>query len=1104
MLFKRLLSIFLLLSTLTTYAQFYNGLQQEYGKNRIQFKYFEWKYYGFERCHVYFYDGGRDLAQYVGYRAQRYLELLEKKLDYQFEDKIQFLVYTKQTDFSGANAGLKSEESPNTGGTTKIRGTTVNLYFNGDHVDLEKQLKSGIAEIIMNEIFYDGNAAEVARNSALLIVPEWFKQGVMSYYAETWSIEADNYANDIIKQDKLLRFNRLEGKDAKYAGYALINYIAETYGENIIPNILYMVRISRSVEGAFNFVLGLTTEDLINEMILSYAKNALDTDGKRYMPDMAKQQVKKPSGTKTYFQIKLNYDASKMAYITNEMGQSKIYVKDLETNKVKRVFKRGHKLDRIIDLSYPLIAWHPKADILGFITEDDEKIVFNTLDLETKEKFSRNMTGFEKITSIAFSPDGKKLVLTGYKKAVGQSDVFVFTINSSGIENITNDIFDDKDAAYINMGKQIAFTSNRGDADSAKINKWDRAYDVDLLNSYDIYVYDNETKNQKMYRVTNTPNWNEGLPRDFGDKRLSYISEENGIRNLFIAQMDSVITSVDTTTHYALQFSSLAHSNFRKNINEYDFHLQSRQRVYSMIHDSKDRIFIESVPLKLDSSIRLDNTAYRIKSNYLAGVSFNNNSNNTTTPINSNVRVIYADSANNNAQDPSINASDYKIGQNVNGTRTSTDSTNSVVRNNANKRFLFPVVQNYYLNFSQDQAVTQLDNTFLGQTYQVYGPKPITNTSIFNPLFKFGFSDQFEDYRLVTGIRFDITNLRNNEYLLSWEDRSKRWDKQWILHRQAQSLSAQFVDDNGNLADVVPTRMLTHDARYIIKYPFNEVTAVRLTAMGRVDRYAFQNLNKEVAEIPHDYRNWIGGKVEYIFDNALERMVNIRTGLKAKIFAEYFQLVDRKFDNNLITYGFDVRHYLKIHRDFIWANRLAYGGSAGTRKVAYFLGGVDHWLIRPSFNNDIQIKREEDYEYQTQAVNMRGFNQNIRNGNNFAVLNSELRLPIFKYLFNRPIKNDFFNTFQVIGFADVGMAWVGWNPYSEENTNNEIIFFDRTSIEPTIVTRVIEKISPMVAGVGYGFRARLFGYFLRFDLGYGFDNSKFLPVRRTLALGFDF
>ena len=60
---------------------------------------------------------------------------------------------------------------------------------------------------------------------------------------------------------------------------------------------------------------------------------------------------------------------------------------------------------------------------------------------------------------------------------------------------------------------------------------------------------------------------------------------------------------------------------------------------------------------------------------------------------------------------------------------------------------------------------------------------------------------------------------------------------------------------------------------------------------------------------------------------------------------------------------------------------------------------------------------------------MRGFDQNIRNGNSFMVINSELRLPVFKYLLNTPTRIGIIDNFQVVGFGDVGTAWSGPSPF---------------------------------------------------------------------------
>src|SRR5690606_36446466 len=95
----------------------------------------------------------------------------------------------------------------------------------------------------------------------------------------------------------------------------------------------------------------------------------------------------------------------------------------------------------------------------------------------------------------------------------------------------------------------------------------------------------------------------------------------------------------------------------------------------------------------------------------------------------------------------------------------------------------------------------------------------------------------------------------------------------------------------------------------------------------------------------------------------------------------------------------DFRYYLKIWKQIIWANRLAWSSSFGTRKLIYYLGGVDGW-IAPQYDNKNIPDESENYAFQTLATNMRGFKQNVRNGANYVILNSEIRIPVFTSIFN--------------------------------------------------------------------------------------------------------
>jgi outer membrane protein assembly factor BamA len=130
---------------------------------------------------------------------------------------------------------------------------------------------------------------------------------------------------------------------------------------------------------------------------------------------------------------------------------------------------------------------------------------------------------------------------------------------------------------------------------------------------------------------------------------------------------------------------------------------------------------------------------------------------------------------------------------------------------------------------------------------------------------------------------------------------------------------------------------------------------------------------------------------------------------------------------------------------------------------------------------------------------MRGFPQNIRNGNSFAVFNSEIRFPVFKYLANYPLSKSFFDNFQIVGFFDVGSAWSGATPWSSRNA------YDNNIIQQGPITITIDaNRPPIVAGYGFGIHTQLLGYFVRFDWAWGLENGKVQPYVFYFSTSLDF
>jgi len=89
--------------------------------------------------------GGDKIARYVGDRAKSDIAQISQFMDYQLQSSIDFIVYNKESEYAQSNIGLSEGEQYNIGGTNKIVGHKVILYFEGDHEKLNEQIRIGIA-----------------------------------------------------------------------------------------------------------------------------------------------------------------------------------------------------------------------------------------------------------------------------------------------------------------------------------------------------------------------------------------------------------------------------------------------------------------------------------------------------------------------------------------------------------------------------------------------------------------------------------------------------------------------------------------------------------------------------------------------------------------------------------------------------------------------------------------------------------------------------------------------------------------------------------------------------------------------------------------------
>ena len=145
----------------------------------------------------------------------------------------------------------------------------------------------------------------------------------------------------------------------------------------MVTDLLHMVCFTRNIDNGFQNVLGKSVKT-INQEWLDFC---FQTDITGIYPASNPLPIMLKKGEKITT-IKVDPKGRKVAFVSNEMGKYKIWIYDLRTKKKSKIVSIGYKLDRITDLTVPVIAWEPKGKKLAFITEEKGKIQMKNVLLE--------------------------------------------------------------------------------------------------------------------------------------------------------------------------------------------------------------------------------------------------------------------------------------------------------------------------------------------------------------------------------------------------------------------------------------------------------------------------------------------------------------------------------------------------------------------------------------------------------------------------------------------------------------------------------------------------------------------------------------------------
>lgn len=1034
---KALLILFFALTIFSINESF-----SQFGKNKVQYQDFDWKYIESKHFDVYYNKGSYYLAVFAAMEAEKALLSVQNSLNFIISNRIVIIVYDSHNEFQQTNV-IGQFMPEGVGGVTELFKNRVVVPYQGDYSQFRHVIHHELTHAVINDMFYGGTFQSAISSGTEVQLPLWMNEG----FAEFESIggmdtQTDMFMRDLTISELLPPLEYLDGYLAYRGGQTFYWYVAENFGKERVGDLINRVKINFTLDGAFKSAF----KDGLEEV----SQNWQDYLKKYYWTDLDIFQRPKDFAVPLTDHKKENNfyntspaispDGEKMAYISDREGIFKIIIQNIDDKKKSEELISSFREQDFEDLNIltPGISWSPDGKKLAISAKAGGEDAVFIVNVKTGD-YSKLKFGIKSISSVVWSPDGKKLAFIG--TAEDRSDIYVYRIQTEVLQDITDDYYTDMHPVWSYDSETLYFISDRGDDIKPAVSNvkiWKHDFDQS-----DIFNINITTKDIK--RLTYDPDFNKTSIAITNDNtKLFFVSDKNGIGNIYQLDLKSGRVTAKTNSLNGITQISLNQDG-------------SKLLFASQVNGGYD-IFLVRYPLeKLNDLDSLPPTKFRkkwLEQRNMAQVAQNRKQDTVS------------------ASKPDINYGDFSVSfsnqqvikPNYDAQSKNSQLTQEALKGESVSDSVF-VEKSYKLKFTPDVV--------LGNPgYSTYwGLQGVTQML---------FSDVLGDHQIFLQANL-LLDLRNSSIFASYYYLPEVIDYQ-INAFHSSGFVYQYQD--GSIIER-PERTLFRfrnwGASVLASYPFD--------LFNRIEwGLNFFNVSKEDITNPSSGKNisrmLLVPEGKYVHDDVLYGNFAPVRGSRYYIG---FKGVPKLSENGVgfMSFTGDFRHYFYFGDYLNLALRGTAGASFGPNPQKFFLGGTENWINPTFYDNTLPFDQPEDFAFMEFIMPLRGYNVNQSSGSKFFLANAELRFPLFRALLAGPVPI-LFQSIMGAFFYDIGGTW-----------NNS---FKATQLDAngnTIPNNLL-----MSAGIGV--RTYLLGLPIKMDVAWRNEYYNWSQPEYLFSLGLDF
>lgn len=1031
-----LLVLFLIISiNANVYGQF--------GKNKVQYRHYNWRYIETEHFDVYYDVGSKPLAEFAAVAAEKALLSIQNTLNHKFSMRIALIVYDSHNDFQQTNVtwGYLPE---GVGGFTELFKNRVVVPFQGSYSQFRHVIHHELVHAVLNDMFYGGTLQSALMTSNNFQIPLWLNEGLCEYESlGGMNIETDMFMRDLTITEKLPSLKDLDGYLAYRGGQTFYWFVAEKYGKAKVTEFINKLYIYKNLDQTFQNTFNMNLRDF-SDMWEREIK-------KIYWPDLKifddprdfAQKITDRRDIGNFYNTSpaISPNGEQFAFISDrDDGIFAVYIQDLDSKKQpKKLVSSLRKKDfEDLNILTPGIAWNPKGDKIAISAKSGGEDAIFIIDAKTG-KYDRLHFGLRSISSVSWSRDGKFLAFIASERE--ESNIYIYEFETKKLQKATDDIFSETHVIWGTNSNELYYISDRADNLESRVKSTNFKMWKHNFESSDIYkLY---LKEQKIERITYSPQFSKtslALSSDGG--RLLYVSDNNGIGNIYVYNFANNSDYPITNSLTGITQISLSQDD-------------GKLLFASQIGGGYD-IFLLRSPLERKIDKELPLTQFRLKQNernkIIEAAIITQSSKDTSNIANNSKYQGYGEFE--------IDFSSQQLVEPNQDVLKQSGEFDFAIKGSQieNQEFTEKI---YKITFSPDIILINPGYS----TY--YGWQGLTQML---------FSDVLGDHQIYAGINL-FSDLKNSQFYLSYSYLPELID----YHIAGYHYPAYFYkyDEMYNAYSLY--RFRNYGVSILTSLPFDLFTRVEWGA----DFIGAEMTNLDNPVIPSISRFIFLPQTRFVLDNTLGGWYAPERG-----FRGYLELLGSpKFNKNSV--GFmsvktDLRQYFKLSNFITLAFRGSAGASFGPNPQRYFIGGTENWINYSYKNRDYPFENPEDFVFMNNFIMpLRGWDIAEIKGNKFFISNTELRFPLFYALVAGPVPV-LLQGVMATAFFDIGGAWSDDFKISKVGADGK-----RYPVN-------------MLFSSGTGVRSYLLGLPVKLDIAWTYNYHTWSKPRYMFSLGFDF